>query len=1063
MKSEYTSNRDIAGIPTIPIAVDDPRLGPFQKALTKATIGGPIDEIGVDGKSITAGGTFFYAPSGGANVNTGGSGANYTVPGDGGPAIDVGFNPIVPIDVTSVVATWSSSSPENLIVNFDWDYADPANATISEFILEVTANGITRTTPYRSFFPNKTQTAQTLTLTKDLNRQTFGQFRTSITSVCVYAIDSFYNKSSNVCDTSIPAYVLDLPVPVITVTAAVGGYNVAYTIPTQEVFDAIDIVEYESNASTEPTGVSYLRVYFNSISPANIITTNTNPRWVKARFSSDGGIYTEFSAAQKITPTPAVTVDTTGPDAPSTGSATAGVDNSTGATVGFNAYVDISWSAVSDATLRGYRIRFRENGTSNPFSYVNSPGTGTSFRLNGLAIGTVYEVAIASYDQFNNTSSSYFSIGTAQATGTPFIGKNVTTVGYFGASATGDTGTFKFGYGVQDSGGVKRGLVFNSNNYWYIDSAQSALFKLGGDTNNYIQWDGQDFNVAGNITARGGSFTGNVLLNGGSLYAIGAGGSASSGIRTIFNSSGIAAYNASGGYTTILTQPLTDGSVFVTTAANIGGWTINENEIKKVKSVNNVPQGTISLNSTQGYIAVSADNVANLLSGINTASSADSSVFWAGSEATSGVSSSTQISVAPFRVSLSGDLYSSSAFITGDVKAGAGGFGTIVSNAITKGWLIDESGLTAVGGGQIKLGNYSIETLTSGGTDFSIKEYITGQTPTTIIRTDSASNVTTDAKRVFLGDLSRQVEVAKSAGVWPLGTTATLEQGNETALQQYRSGGLRNMFTVTKVNLTSNETSNGGEITLFPSAYKGDVLIVWDTSTGGGGDWKKAEIWLKADGTTATPPTIATSSTITTGNSGASIVVTSTGFKTTAATTDFTISAGTTGLTLSSITNTSTTSKTLVFTGTVTAGTLQITAKTSAFNPAASSVSNTLSLSASGATTYTVPNVIGLSPTEAASQISASGNTYGGSTNTTTGATSSNNGLVATQSIAAGVYSSPQTVTVTTYLYVSAKRCTEFDVANQICGPSDFNLCDNGGCGAGADCTDNIANRCYVE
>ena len=98
----------------------------------------------------------------------------------------------------------------------------------------------------------------------------------------------------------------------------------------------------------------------------------------------------------------------------------------------------------------------------------------------------------------------------ATATGTPFIGKNVTTQGYFGASATGDTGTFKFGYGVETG---KRGLVFNDNNYWYIDSAQSATFKLGGDTNNYISWNGSAFTVAGNIIARGGSFSGNILMS----------------------------------------------------------------------------------------------------------------------------------------------------------------------------------------------------------------------------------------------------------------------------------------------------------------------------------------------------------------------------------------------------------------------------------------------------------------------------------------------------------------------------------------------------------------------
>ena len=252
-----------------------------------------------------------------------------------------------------------------------------------------------------------------------------------------------------------------------------------------------------------------------------VISVGTGATYfVKLRAVSKSGIESSFSTERSATTVANLTADVTAPSAPSTGTVTAGIDNSAGATIGFNAFLDISWNAVSDATLRGYRIRFRENGTSNPFSYVDSPGTGTTFRLNGLSIGTTYAVGIASYDELNNTSSAYTSLGTAIASGTPFIGKNVTTVGYFGASATGDTGTFKFGYGVQDSGGTKRGLVFNPNNYWYIDSSQSARFKLGGDTDNYIEWDGSAFTVAGNIIARGGSFSGNVAMTtvGASIY-----------------------------------------------------------------------------------------------------------------------------------------------------------------------------------------------------------------------------------------------------------------------------------------------------------------------------------------------------------------------------------------------------------------------------------------------------------------------------------------------------------------------------------------------------------------
>jgi len=253
------------------------------------------------------------------------------------------------------------------------------------------------------------------------------------------------------------------------------------------------------------------------------VDTGTN-YYVKLRAASKTGGVSVFSTERLVAAVAPLVASVTGPSAPSSGSLTAGIDNSAGATIGFNAFIDVSWSAVNDSTLRGYRIRFRENGTSNPYSYVDSPGTGTAFRITGLSIGTTYELAVTSYSQLNDTSpatpaapSGYTPLGTAVASGTPFIGKNVTTVGYFGASATGETGTFKFGYGV-DTG--KRGLVFNDHNYWYIDANQAASLKVGGATTNYIQWNGSSFVIDGDLRAKKGSFSGNVSMgSGASIYS----------------------------------------------------------------------------------------------------------------------------------------------------------------------------------------------------------------------------------------------------------------------------------------------------------------------------------------------------------------------------------------------------------------------------------------------------------------------------------------------------------------------------------------------------------------
>jgi hypothetical protein len=783
-KSSYKSPKSVAKNQTVPISVDDPRVAWNKIGQTRARTGAEIEIIDFDGIPLINGGKSLTASVSPAGLDNTLVQQTRTVTGtNNNPARQVDADLIIPTAVTDISAVWSDSgSGENLIVTFNWDYSNPDNYDVSEFLLEITtSNGLVRQTPYGSFPVNRTQTGQTVTLTRSLNQSTLGVFRTNITKVCVYALDAFYNKADSVCDTSIPAWILDLPIPVITVTAARSGYNVAYTIPTESIFDAIDIVEYESTASAEPTGVTYSRVYFNSISPANIITLNTNSRWVKARFSSDAEVYTDFCAAQKVKPTDPVTVDTEGPANVATVTTTGGLD--TTGTIGFNGFADISWASVTTGGIRGYRIRYRPiTSPASSYSYADSPGVGTSYRLSGLGTGLTYEIAVATYDEYNNTSTSYVAGSNVSISGTPFIGTNISTTGFFQAGVTGtDTGTFKFGYGV-DTG--KRGLVFNPHNYWYIDSAQSASLKVGGSTNNYISWNGTTFVIDGDITARSGSFTGNVLLNGGSLYAPGTGGSASSGIRTIFNSDGIAAYNASGGYTTMLTAPLTDGSVFVTTAANIGGWTINANEIKKVKGTPEVPEGTISLNSAQGYISISNDNVANKTSGINSPANETSAVFWGGADATNGVSSSVQIEAAPFRVNLSGQLFATDAEITGIITATGGN--------ITGEMDVD---------GTLNVGNVTIKSVSG---NFSIRDAITNYGVIS----------TSESGRLVLGHyqegFGRQVKVARSAQI----------AGDPAGAGAENSGGLRNIFTSTVAKFSSSSYLTANEA-------NGDVVLLY--------------------------------------------------------------------------------------------------------------------------------------------------------------------------------------------------------------------------------------------
>lgn len=243
---------------------------------------------------------------------------------------------------------------------------------------------------------------------------------------------------------------------------------------------------------------------FKSAGTETFAVNTSDTYYVKLRAVSKRNVYSSFSSEHAVITVAPLVVDTQGPSNVTSVTTVGGIDTS--GYLGFNAYADISWPAVSDTTLRGYRIRFsNDNGTT--YSYVDSPGTGTKYRLGGLAIGSTYKVAVATYDELNNTSSSYVSGADVTVTGTPSVSNYITG------------GPFQFGVGV---GGVStnKGLYFDASNYWYVNASNSARLKVGGSSSNYLLWDGSTFSIDGNITARGGSFSGNVAMTtvGASIY-----------------------------------------------------------------------------------------------------------------------------------------------------------------------------------------------------------------------------------------------------------------------------------------------------------------------------------------------------------------------------------------------------------------------------------------------------------------------------------------------------------------------------------------------------------------
>jgi len=464
---------------------------------------------------------------------------------------------------------------------------------------------------------------------------------------------------------------------------------------------------------TDP-GTGYVGVATGATNPIFVPTTNTNKRWVRAKLFDTVNASTSYSVAVTVTPLSPVTVDNDGPPDVSSVTTSGGLDSS--GTVGFNGYADISWPAVTTGGIRGYRIRYRPITTpSSSYSYADSPGSGTSYRLAGLGAGLVYEIAVATYDEYNNTSSNYIAGSNVTVGGTPYIASTVDVTGYFSAKANptdAASTAFKFGYGV-DTG--KRGLVFNENNYWYIDSSQSALLKVGGATTNYIEWNGASFVIDGDLRAKKGSFSGNVsIASGASIYSgtltgntvtsTGDTGGSLNGAGYILNSSGLT-FNSST-VNNVTTIDAATGN-FITKSANIGGWLINSStnpdQIYKVSGTN-----TIKLDSSNA--SIQADGT-GYTAGFGIPD-ANNIVFWAGASR----------ATAPFRVYKDGTIIATQ--LTIDGYATSLELSTGLSGKISTGGAASDvnSNATTISGNKIRSGivqsNNWNGTVTNG-SDFS--------------------------------------------------------------------------------------------------------------------------------------------------------------------------------------------------------------------------------------------------------------------------------------------------------------------------------------------------------
>ena len=576
--------------------------------------------------------------------------------------------------------------------------------------------------------------------------------------------------------------------PTFTATAISNGYSISFSLPTGASYAKI----FEGTTSGFTPSISNL--VYSGVSPGVVTKASYTQVYIKIQYWNEFGDYSLISAALPVTPIDPLAVDNVAPPSTtwsSTGNS-AGLD-STG-TIGFNGFLNLQWNAVSDSSLRGYRIRFRPVTTPvSIYSYVNSPGTGTTFRLNGLTVGATYEVGIATFDEFNNTSAYTTLSPNLTVSGTPFVAQNVTVSGYFQAQATNDTGAFKFGYGVETG---KRGIVFNPNNYWYIDSLQSALFKIGGPTN-YVSWDGASLQVAGDLHAKTGSFSGNVQLQSANA-SIWNGPTNSTGNITgdgfVLNNSGLAIRKQVGSIQRNIRLDSIQGGIFAD-YGNIAGWIIDNNSLERLTG--------------------------GLYSGIG---STGTYAFWAGSSTSGGAAN------AAFYVTPAGVVKANNISITGgDLSIGGSNFTVNSSGVLTAtganitGQLTVTGASTITGNLGVTSGTFYIGSSASTGNRIvansgGIAGYISGNTtPNFELGIDGTlrsikgfiGNWTIDSTSIY------KLNPAVTAGVYLDSTDAIIYTGSKTGVGAGLSWGSTNSDIVLWAGTSyANRTNANFRVTL---------------------------------------------------------------------------------------------------------------------------------------------------------------------------------------------------------------------------------------------------------
>lgn len=523
----------------------------------------------------------------------------------------------------------------------------------------------------------------------------------------------------------------------LTLTAGYKSYGVKFDLDPLSVQE--DIVIYESLSSSSLGNEVYRGTSTNVTIPTNSIAT----RWITVRTRDKWDDLNKTDTGPlSVTPLNPDPDTSTPPSAPTGVSVAGSIDPDDKS--GFSAQIDVSWTASTDTNTAGYVIRW---STQNPATVTNpvweygqvDGKTTTKFTVTGLIPNTIYYYQVTAKSPYNAISWASPASGTfgpivdANAPADAFAQlRSILSIG----GKTADL--FKIGTGISQTintsstitpvqtAGNYSGIILNKSttnvghNYWL----NTGQFRVGS-ASAFLYWDGSDLYTTGKINATGGSFSGDVQLSAGSLYA---GTLPNSGQRVRLNSSGVFAYNSSGAQT----FSLDTAGYLNSTSGLIGGWNLGATTLSN---------NGIVLDSSAGQISVgSAPSNSVYLS------STGNYRMWAGSQ-------SPTDAAAKFKIGADGTLYATGAVI------GLGAGSTIDGYATTS--ALNSYTLTSVTSGinsrlQSVEGNYvNVSTLNS---SVATKN-------TTFVTTDSTQPYANKAGDLWInGGDNNSIWTANSAG-----------------------------------------------------------------------------------------------------------------------------------------------------------------------------------------------------------------------------------------------------------------------------------------------------------